>query len=180
MTKVCMSEHDVYEILVREHEAMLNAFVLGLVRDPSLAEDVCQEAFVQGFRQLSTLKQKHLFPAWLRTIARNLALAELARRKLEVSVDPELLQGMEDVFSALDRNTSQSLWQERVAVIDGCLDSLPDSLRDCCRLHYFESYSAKAIAEALQISLAAALKRLERARSAIGTCVERKLALKEL
>jgi len=49
----------------------------------------------------------------------------------------------------------------------------------CCRLHYFEGRSTKEISERLQASLAAVLKRLERARIALGACVEKRLKLSE-
>jgi RNA polymerase sigma factor (sigma-70 family) len=175
METVRIGQCDVYEVLVREHEAMLGAYVLSIVHEPAVAEDICQEAFIQGFHQLATLKQKERFPAWLRTIARNLALAELARQKREVAIDPRVMEGMEDVFCALDRNPDGSLWQERAKKLAECVESLPAPLNACCKLHYFESNSAKQIAEILEISLAAVLKRLERARLAIGACVERRL-----
>ncbi len=39
---------EIYEIFVREHEAMLHAYVCGLVSDPVLADEICQESFVWG------------------------------------------------------------------------------------------------------------------------------------
>lgn len=174
-----MDDLDVYEVLVREHEAMLFAFVMGLVRDPATAEDLCQEAFIQGYRQLSALKEKRLFPSWLRSIARNLAFAYLRRQGREVATDPEVLAGMEEVFAHLEVNVSGALWQERARVVGECLELLPEPLKACCKLHYFESQSTKDIAAALQTSLAAVLKRLERARLSIAKCVEKKLALEE-
>jgi RNA polymerase sigma-70 factor (ECF subfamily) len=168
-----MAELDLYQILVAEHQDMLHAYVLGLVRDPSLTDDICQEAFIQGFRHLAQLKKKEAFPAWLRTIARHFAWAEMRRRGREV-------QGMEDVFSALDPSPDASTWAERARQVRECFEHLPDTLKSCCRLFYFENRSVKEAAAALKTSLAAALKRLERARTAIGACVEERLKLDEL
>jgi len=69
-----MNGLDVYEILVREHQDMLLAYVSGIVDDHALVEDVCQEAFIDGFRNLAALRRDESFPAWLRTIARHRAL----------------------------------------------------------------------------------------------------------
>ncbi len=174
-----MAELDVYEILVAEHQAMLRAYVTGLVGDASLAEDICQDAFVQAYRRLGQLKEKGAFPAWLRAIGRNLALAELKRRRRETAVDPQVLAGMEDVFAALDANPDGNAWEERALQVRSCFDRLPEPLRECCRLHYFKGFSAREAAEALGTSLAAVLKRLERARTALLKCVEDRLRLEE-
>lgn len=174
-----MDHVDVYEILVAEHEGMLQAYVLGIVHDRFVAEDICQEAFVTGFQQLSTLKNKAAFPSWLRSIARNLAFAELRRRKLEIPTDPEIIQGMEEVFCALDANVNPKSWQERLQIVAVCVSRLPATFYDCCRLYYYDDRSVKEIAEILDTSLAAVLKRLERARVAITQCVEKQLSLEE-
>jgi RNA polymerase sigma-70 factor, ECF subfamily len=174
-----MTEVDIYEILVAEHEGMLHAYVQGLVHDSFLADDVCQEAFVQGYRRLSTLKDKAAFPSWLRSIARNLAFAELRKRKVEVPTDPDIIQGMEDVFGALDASKDPAPWGERLSIVAQCVSLLPVTLHDCCRLHYYEGKPLKEIAIILDSSLAAVLKRLERARVAVTHCVERKLQLEE-
>jgi RNA polymerase sigma factor (sigma-70 family) len=177
MRKVSVKALDVYEVLVREHEKMLHAYLMGLVGDATLAEDIAQEAFVQAYRKLSTLRNKEAFGAWLRTIARNIALAALKRRGREIPTDPEVLRGMEEVFTSLDNRSLGGKWEERVTLVRNCFEDLPETLRSVCTLHYFEDQLAKDIAGVLRISLAAVLKRLERARQAIRQCVEKKLGL---
>jgi RNA polymerase sigma-70 factor (ECF subfamily) len=175
-----MEALDVYEVLVKEHDGMLQAYLLGIVGDSELAEDIAQEAFIQAYRKLSTLKKKEAFAAWLRTIARNIAFTELRRRGREIATDPEVFQGMEEVFTVFDTRTQGSRWEERVAVVESCFKALPETLSAVCKLHYFEDHLAKDIAGLLRISLSAVLKRLERARHAIRQCVERQLKLEEV
>ena len=38
-----------FEVLIKEHEAMLHSYVVGIVGDPALTDDVCQEAFVKAY-----------------------------------------------------------------------------------------------------------------------------------
>jgi RNA polymerase sigma-70 factor (ECF subfamily) len=168
---------DVYEILVREHEGMLFSYVLSIVGDTGLAEDVAQEAFVQAYRKLDTLRNKDSFAPWLRTIARNIAYAELRRKGREVPTDPEIIQGMEDVYGRLDDTTVGDTWQERARALRTCFEALPDRLRSACGLHYFEDKKTDEVASLLKIGLNAVLKRLERARKAIRRCVEKRLGL---
>lgn len=170
-----MKDTEIYEILIREHEKMLQAYVLGLVRDHALAEDVCQDAFVKAFQKLSTLKDKGAFPAWLRSIARNTAFTALEKRGREVPVEQEVLEGMEDVFLAFDRSRQGESWQERVGVVRDCLDALPEGLRTVCRSHYFDDRKAHEIAADSGLNVATVFKRLERARDAIRACFEHKM-----
>jgi RNA polymerase sigma-70 factor (ECF subfamily) len=174
-----MDPVDLYEVLVREHEAMLYAYLLALVRDPTLAEDIAQEAFVTGFRKLPTLRKKECFAAWLRTIARNIAYAELRRRNREVAWSEGVLQGVEDVFQPLDHSRAGETWDQRVRVLEECYHRLPDRLREVCRLHYFEGQAIREITDRLGVGLDAVKKRLERARDAIRLCVENQLKLDE-
>jgi RNA polymerase sigma-70 factor (ECF subfamily) len=172
-----MDPVDLYEILVREHEAMLFAYVLALVRDSALAEDITQEAFVIGFRKLDTLRRKEAFAAWLRTIARNLAYAELRRRQREVAWDDTVAVGMEDVFHPFDQSQVGETWEDRIRILEECFKRLPDVLREVCRLHYFEDRAIRQITDMLAVGLDAVKKRLERGRDAIRKCVEKRLNL---
>lgn len=167
----------VYEILVRQHEKMLFAYLLGIVGDAELAEELAQEAFVQAYYRLNTLRDRGAFAPWLRTIARNLAFEELARRGREAPTEPEVIQGMEDVFLRFDSDELGDSWAERVKAVRDCFAKLPETLRRVCQLHYMEDLPTKIVAERLGASLASVLKRLERARDAIRRCVERALAL---
>jgi RNA polymerase sigma-70 factor (ECF subfamily) len=174
--------HDIaiYEILVREHEAMLFAYVLGITGEAELSEEVVQAAFVQAYQKLSTLRDKAAFGAWIRTIARNLAFTELKRRGREVTMDAQVIDGMEDVFGGLDANPDGQTWPERAKVVELCYEALSKKLKETCRMHYFDGMKTQSIADQLSTSLAAVLKRLERARDAIRNCVEQKLSLEEL
>jgi len=89
-----MDSVDVYEVLVQQHQSMLLAYVLGIVRDPTLAEDVVQEAFVIGYRKLAMLEKKEAFAAWLRTIARHVAFSQLKKRNREIPSDQGILEGL--------------------------------------------------------------------------------------
>ena len=175
-----MQDLELYAILIAEHEAMLHAYIMGLTRDSNLADDICQETFVLAYRQLHTLRDKGSFAAWLRGIARNLTYAELKRRKREEPTDPAVLRGMEEVFTALDKNPSGQTWQERARLVAWCVERMPEIMKKTFELHYLEHLKAAAIASRLAASLNAVLKRLQRAREALAACVEKHLGLDRL
>lgn len=175
-----MHDLELYAILIAEHEAMLHAYVSSLTRDANLADDICQETFVQAYRQLATLRDKAAFAAWLRGIARNLTYAELKQLQREEPTDPVVLRGMEEVFSALDRNPKGQTWRERAQMLTTCIERLPDVMRSAFELHYMEHKTAAETAALLSASLNAVLKRLQRARESLAECIERQLGLDHL
>ena len=67
--------HELFEILVREHEGKLRSFVGALVRDPGAMDDLVQESFLIAWRNLDRYDRKLPFGPWLRGIARRLCLA---------------------------------------------------------------------------------------------------------
>jgi RNA polymerase sigma-70 factor (ECF subfamily) len=164
-----------YEILAREHEPMLMAYILSLVSDTALAEDIAQETFLIAYRKLSTLKKEDSFAAWLRGIARFEVLAALRRRESEIPCEPAVLDAMEEVFHSFEQTRPAEQWEERFKLVEDCFNLLPEALHTVCRLHYFEDRKAREIAEQLAIGLGAVLKRLERARQAIRDCVQGRL-----
>jgi RNA polymerase sigma-70 factor, ECF subfamily len=160
-----------FEILAHEHEPMLMAYLLSLVCDPVLAEDIAQQSFLIAFRKISTLRKTESFPAWLRGIARREALSALRGRQMEVPLDPVILDAMENAFQALEDREAAESWEERFALVEECFKQLPETLQRVCQLHYFEDRKAREIADQLEVGLSAVLKRLERARTAIKDCV---------
>jgi RNA polymerase sigma-70 factor (ECF subfamily) len=57
------------------------SFILGLVGDRALAEDLTQETFVRAFRGLKSLRQEARLSTWIFGIARNVAREALRQRK---------------------------------------------------------------------------------------------------
>jgi RNA polymerase sigma-70 factor, ECF subfamily len=80
-----------FETLYRESRDDLYAYVAGLLRDRSAAEDVTAQAFERAYRRRPTFDpDRGTMRAWLFGIARNAALDELRRRKryAELLTDP--------------------------------------------------------------------------------------------
>ena len=175
-----MNQIDTYEILVRQHENMLQSYLLGILKNVNLVEEIAQQAFVDAYVNLDTLRDKGAFASWLRTIARNLALQELRKKKRELSIDPQVIQGMEDVFKPLDNTREAESWAERSLAVQTCFEKLPEKLHRTCKLHYMEDEKTNTISKIMSISLSAVLKRLERGRSSVRKCVEKQLKLENV
>ncbi|MEO0510173.1 MAG: sigma-70 family RNA polymerase sigma factor [Verrucomicrobiota bacterium] len=162
---------DSFEILMHEHQPMLQSYLFGIVRDRHLAEEIAQITFIKAYKNLSRLQKKSSFPAWIRKIGRNTAFDELKKMNREVVTDPEIFLGMEDVFSRYDDSRQADNWRERVNEVKSCFHKLPERLLNIAKMHYQDRLKAKEIASELSLNLATVLKRLERARNSIRSCL---------
>ncbi len=167
-----------FQVLVKEHAPMLVSYLASFTRSREDAEDVAQETFVKAyvnFEQFS--EEKGHFAAWLRGIGRNLAVDHYRRTKRMVALDPQVLEGVDEMFSAADQAGEGDAWDDRVSFLRRCVEMLPERLRTACDLHYYKGLGAKSVAEKIGATLSAVLKRLERARRSLRDCMDRKLSI---
>lgn len=66
-----------YGRLYRAHHGRVYGAALRMVRDPSLAEDVTQEAFIAAWRALPSIRDQEAFPSWIYGVAVRTALRAL-------------------------------------------------------------------------------------------------------
>ncbi len=146
-----------FERLYRSSRDDVYAYVAGLMRDRSAAEDVTALAFERAYRKRSRFDRRRGSPrAWVFTIARNAALDELRRRgrRAEMIAEPA-----DDAPSAPD----QAEAHERRLALRDALGRLPAQDRELISLKFFAGLSNPEIATTLGISESNAGTRLHRA-----------------
>lgn len=118
---------EAFESLVRRYQADVYRFVLHLTGDPTIAEDITQDAFVRAYRFLKRYRGDSRFSTWLFSIARNCANDEFRRAgrrsRLNASLEAhELPEQHRDKTGAIEvREALATLPQElleSVVVID--------------------------------------------------------------
>src|SRR5215469_13443526 len=78
-----------FALLVRQHQSGLRGFLRRLTRnDPSLADDIAQETFLEAWRKLVHFRGDGSFAGWLNRIAWSRFLMDARKRK------PELLEDL--------------------------------------------------------------------------------------
>ena len=70
------------EELFARHHTEIYAYLPRMLRDPELAADLTQDAFVKAYRAYETLEDPAHARAWLYQIAHRVALDEIRRRKI--------------------------------------------------------------------------------------------------
>src|SRR6476660_3093117 len=117
-----------FEILAKEHEPMLMAYILPLVADRMLAEDIAQQCFLIAYRKISSLEKPESFPAWLRGIARLEVLSTVRKLGNEIPLDPKTVSALDDAFRAFESRDPAETWEERFKVVEECFERLPEAL----------------------------------------------------
>lgn len=167
------------ERFVREHAGWMLALAQRYVKDPGVAEDCVQEAFLHAFRSIGEFEGRSALKSWLYRIVTNTALMKLRSRRCAVE------QPIEDILSHIDRGCcgAETSWTEAATpheilerkeardLVVAKMMELPDSYRIVLLLRDIEGMSTEETARALATTEGAVKVRLHRARAAFKMLV---------
>lgn len=146
--------------IIRRYQHLVFATAFQIVRDPGLAEDVAQEAFVSAFRSLRDLREENAFPSWLRKITRNRALASRKEQGRFVAIEETgLLKSLAAEAGSegeRERREDDAFGEEVRRIVS----SLSDTLRFPVLLCYLDDLPTTSAARFLGITEGALRKRL--------------------
>ncbi len=163
-----------YRELVERHHRRVYAVAWSRLGDPTLAEEVTQEAFIRAYRRLWMLGDGEKFAPWVSSIARRLAINSGLRHRRELSKRERwaLEQALPDASSPQPEDTDGSCSPE---TLGHWLAELEPAHRECLVLFYLEGKSGAEAAAALGIKESALRVRLHRARSVLRERIEEHL-----
>jgi RNA polymerase sigma-70 factor (ECF subfamily) len=142
---------EAFEALFRQFQGVVYRWVVRVVRDPGVAEDLTVEAFWRIYKAHGRFDPRRGFEPWARRIATNAALDHLRTARPEAALDPERVPAP-PVKS-----------QEISPAIRNAFDELPAKLRVVATLALIEELPYAEIADALDISVSAVKMREFRA-----------------
>ena len=155
---------------VKRHAPGIYRLALRLVRDPSDAEDVMQETFLNAFKAIDKFDGRSELRTWLYRIAYNAAMMRFRKKRPEfVSIDePEdpdsaipVPRNLAD-WSSLAENELQRA--ELRVELERAIQDLPDKLRVVFVLRELEGLSTDETATTLGVTIEVVKTRLHRAR----------------
>jgi len=168
LRKAQKGDERAFSIIVRMYETPVYNYVLRLVGDRSLAEDLTQEVFLRVFQGLSRFSLRCKFTTWLFQVTKNRVLDELraVERRPRLSVALEDVPPLEIVDQPVERlEMIDAVWR---AVNDLNVDlKMALLLRDVVGLSYNE------IADSLEITLATVKWRIFKAREDVQLALAR-------
>jgi RNA polymerase sigma-70 factor (ECF subfamily) len=156
-----------FEQLYRDHVGRVFALCRRLAGDPSLAEELAQEAFVRAWQKLGSFRGESAFSSWLYTLTVNTALSERRSRRRRTSRVVTT-----DDLSAFDR-PGRPPGPEHGFDLERALRRLPPGARAVLVLHDVEGYKHQEIAEMTGIAAGTSKAQLHRARRLLREALTR-------
>ena len=157
-----------FSLIVRAYETPVFNYVLRLVGDRALAEDLTQEVFLRVFQGLPSFSLRCRFTTWLFQVTKNRVLDELraSERRPRSSVPLEDIPPLEVLDAPVERvEAIDAVWRAVEALNPDLKMAL--LLRDVVGLSYTE------IAETLEITLATVKWRIYKAREEVQLALHR-------
>ncbi|MEM6641723.1 MAG: sigma-70 family RNA polymerase sigma factor [Bacteroidota bacterium] len=110
------------------------------------AKDVLQDAFVDVFDKLGTLRDVGMFSSWIKRIVVNRCINAIRKKKIEIEEISESMVVPAEEESNFDYTNFQA------AQVLSAIDKLPKGCRTVLSLYLFEGYDHKEIGEILGVS----------------------------
>ncbi len=171
VTRAQSGERNAFNELIRIHAQGVMNVIYRMCGDARIAEDAAQETFIQAWLHLPSYRPQTSLRSWLYRIAVNAATDMLRKEK---RILPNALEDLQLQDPGLG---PEALFfeQERTALVQKAILSLPDASRVVLVLREYEGMSYQQIAEALDIPVGTVMSRLNYARKTLRDKLEQKL-----
>ena len=166
--RILQGDPDAFSPLVKKYQKGVHALVWRKIGDFHIAQEITQDAFLNAYQKLRTLKNHNLFAGWLYVIASNLCLDYLRRNRLPMeSLDADNTNEVDKVSYSqyVAEKQEEEADETRREVVKELLKKLPESERTVMTLHYLGEMTIKTISEFLGVSQNTVKSRLSRARN---------------
>lgn len=160
---------EVLEWLIEQYQHRLLRYLVSILRDRQTAEDVFQETWIRVLEQGRRYDPAHNFSTWLLTIARNLAIDHLRRKR------PEALEDLPPADEPPVRGAGAfelAVQHEQAEKLGGALERIPDEQRETIVLRFQEGMSLEEIATVTKAPLSTVKSRLYRGLEAMAGMVK--------
>jgi RNA polymerase sigma-70 factor, ECF subfamily len=157
-----------FTLIVRAYEVPVFNYVMRLVGDRSLAEDLTQEVFLRVFQGLPRFSLRSKFTTWLFQVTKNRVLDELraTERRPRANVSLEDAPPFEVIDAPFER-------LEAIDAVWRAVESLTVDLKMALLLRDIVGMSYTEIADALEITLATVKWRIYKAREEVQLSLAR-------
>ncbi len=158
LRKSARGDVSAFEEIVRGNQAMVFSLAYHFMRDPSLAEELAQEVFLDLYQNLSAIKSPAHLTHWLRRVTGHRCIDEARRQKAR----PQM--SLDDAPEPVAPKTSQDpLLAEKLRQL---VAALPPKRRMVMILRYQEELELHEIAEVMEMPI-----------NTVKSCLQRSLAI---
>lgn len=158
-------DNQAFNLLLTRNEVRLFSYIMLVVRNEDLANDIFQETFVKVITKLQERQYEPngKFYAWCVRIAHNVIIDRYRNLRLANVVEPTENNDLSDLGenSVLMGNTEDYFVRSQVLQdVRRMVDMLPVQQREVVYMRYFQKLSFKEIAEQTHVSINTSLGRM--------------------
>jgi len=152
------------QLLIERHQNRLFSYILLMVRNKQLADDIFQDTFVKIINTLKSgnYKDEGKFIQWAMRIAHNLAIDHFRKSKKFPAVESKREDfDIFETISLTDPSVEEQMIIDQIhSDVKKLVDYLPDEQKEVLYLRCYAGLSFKDIAEQTDVSINTALGRM--------------------
>jgi RNA polymerase sigma-70 factor (ECF subfamily) len=153
-----------FELLVERHQNKVFSYILMLVKDRQLADDIFQDTFLKIIRTIKAgaYKEEGKFIQFAMRIAHNLVIDHFRKsNRLPMADSVNNEYSIIDNLKYTDRSIEDEMIEEQVyGDLRKMIELLPDEQKEVLNMRMYADMSFKEIADATNVSINTALGRM--------------------
>ncbi len=152
------------EILIHRHKNRVYSYILLIVKNQELAEDIFQETFIKVIRSLKRGKyvENGKFVSWVLRISHNLIIDHFRKEKLQGTISNDSIEV--DLFNSNKFSEAtiedQMVNSQILSEVKELVQELPEDQQQVIYMRHYMDMSFKEIAEQTGVSINTALGRM--------------------
>jgi RNA polymerase sigma-70 factor, ECF subfamily len=164
LSRIAQGDALAMRALVARHQTRVYRWILRIIRDAALAEDVLNEVFLDVWRQAASFAGRSSVATWVLAIARFKALSA-ARKRVDAQLDEE---GAASIPDPADNAENVLEREDERKILRAGLAALSREHREVLDLVYYHGKSIKDVAEVIGIPEATVKTRMFYARKKLA------------
>src|SRR5688572_18487673 len=157
-------DRQAFGAIVARYQSLICSMAFSATGSLSQSEDLAQETFVTGWKQLKRLREPAKLRSWLCGIARNLIHSALRQQGRDPGHAAEPLESAQALPAEEPLPAEHAISNEEQAILWRSLERIPETYREVLVLFYREHQSIQQVAEALELTEDTVKQRLSRGR----------------
>ena len=169
LQRVAGGDRNAFAELYRRLQRPLFGYLMKLVREREMVEDVLNETMMEVWRQAARFEGRASVNTWVFSIAHHRAVSRL-RKKRETPLDEEQAAAIEDDSPTPDQNAMTGDMNRLIATL---MEQLSFEHREILHLAYYQEFSVQEIADALDLPANTVKTRMFYARQRLKVLLEK-------
>lgn len=170
-------DHSSLERLINRHQRKIFTYVVLMIKDKHLAEDIFQETFIKVINtlKLGAYNEEGKFLPWVMRIAHNLIIDYFRKNKRMSFVENSDEYDIFDTLRLYDQTIEDKIIVAQIHNdVKTLIEYLPDEQKQVLKMRHYEDMSFKEIAHVTNVSINTALGRMRYALINLRKLVDEK------